>query len=52
MQELKDLFWQEAEKYKVLPLIAPLSGFFGMLPPLPAIADTSSAVTSKTSSPE
>ena len=35
VQELKDLFWEEAERYKVLPLLAPLSTFFGMLPPLP-----------------
>jgi len=34
VQELKDLFWQEAERYKVLPLLATLSTFFGMLPPL------------------
>jgi len=34
VQELKDLFWQEAEKYKVLPLLATLSTFFGMLPPM------------------
>ena len=34
MQELKELFWEEAEKYKVLPLLATLSTFFGMLPPL------------------
>ena len=38
VQELKELFWAEAEKYKVLPLMAPLAGFFGMLPPLPAAA--------------
>jgi len=38
VKELKDLFWQEAEKYNVLPLMAPLAGFFGMLPPLPDIA--------------
>ena len=38
VQELKDLFWAEAEKYKVLPLMAPLAGFFGMVPPLPDIA--------------
>ena len=38
VQELKELFWQEAEKYKVLPLMAPLAGFFGMLPPLPEVA--------------
>lgn len=33
VQELKDLFWQEAERYKVLPLLAALSTFFGMVPP-------------------
>ena len=33
IQELKDLFWQEAERYKVLPLLAALSTFFGILPP-------------------
>ena len=35
VQELKDLFWQEAERYKVLPLLATLSTFFGILPPIP-----------------
>jgi len=34
VQELKDLFWEEAEKYKVLPLLATLSTFFGILPPI------------------
>ena len=34
-QELKELFWEEAERYKVLPLLATLSTFFGMLPPIP-----------------
>ena len=34
VQELKDLFWEEAEKYKVLPLLATLSTFFGILPPM------------------
>ena len=29
VQELKDLFWEEAERYKVLPLLAALSAFFG-----------------------
>ena len=33
--ELKELFWEEAERYQVLPLLATLSTFFGMLPPLP-----------------
>jgi len=31
--ELRELFWQEAEKYKVLPLLATLSAFFGIVPP-------------------
>ena len=35
VKELKELFWQEAERYKVLPLLATLSTFFGMLPPIP-----------------
>ena len=39
VQELKELFWQEAERYKVLPLLATLSTFFGMLPPIPAADD-------------
>ena len=38
VKELKELFWQEAEKYNVLPLMAPLAGFFGMVPPLPEVA--------------
>lgn len=34
--ELKELFWAEAERYKVLlPLLAAASTFFSMLPPLP-----------------
>ena len=32
--ELKELFWQEAERYRVLPLLATLSTFFGILPPI------------------
>ncbi len=35
VQELKDLFWEEAERYKVLPLLATLSTFFGIMPPIP-----------------
>ena len=34
VEELKKLFWQEAERYKVLPLLATLSAFFGITPPL------------------
>ena len=37
--ELRELFWQEAERYHVLPLLAALSAFFGQLPPLPEIAE-------------
>jgi arylsulfatase A-like enzyme len=36
VEELKQLFWEEADKYKVLPLLGGLTGFFGMLPPIPA----------------
>ena len=32
--ELKELFWEEAEKYKVLPLLGGLSIFFGLIPPM------------------
>ena len=32
--ELKELFWEEAEKYKVTPLLGGLSIFFGLLPPI------------------
>ena len=35
VRELKEPVWQEAERYKVLPLLATLSTFFGILPPLP-----------------
>ena len=34
VQELKELFWEEAERYKVLPLLAAFSTFFGWLPPI------------------
>ncbi|MGH8869882.1 MAG: arylsulfatase [Actinomycetes bacterium] len=35
--ELRELFWAEAEKYKVLPLLATLGVFFGITPPLPDV---------------
>lgn len=35
LAELKDLFWQEAERNRVLPLLGCMSIFFGILPPLP-----------------
>jgi arylsulfatase len=35
VEELKKLFWEEADAYKVLPLLGGLTGFFGMTPPIP-----------------
>ena len=32
--ELRELFWQEAEKYGVLPLLGGLTSYFGIVPPL------------------
>ncbi len=37
LAELKELFWQEAERNKVLPLLAPFSVWMGDLPPLPTV---------------
>ena len=37
LEELKELFWQEAERNRVLPLLAPFSAWLGDLPPLPTI---------------
>ena len=34
VQELQALFWEEAEKYHIKPLLAGFSPFFGILPPL------------------
>jgi arylsulfatase A-like enzyme/uncharacterized membrane protein len=35
--ELKQLFWQEAERNRVLPLLGSICVFFGILPPLPTV---------------
>jgi arylsulfatase len=35
VQELRDLFWQEAESNHVLPLLGGLTSFFGVVPPMP-----------------
>ncbi len=35
LAELKELFWQEAERNRALPLLGGLAVFFGMLPPMP-----------------
>ena len=40
LAELKELFWVEAEKYQVLPLLSGLCIFFGILPPLPTVTRT------------
>lgn len=37
LAELKELFWQEAERNRVLPLLGGMAIFFGMLPPLPTV---------------
>ena len=37
LEELKQLFWQEAERNRVLPLGAPFSILFGDVPPLPTV---------------
>ena len=37
LAELKELFWQEAERNRVLPLLGGFAVFFGMLPPMPTI---------------
>jgi len=35
LAELKELFWQEAERNNVLPLLGGFAAFFGILPPMP-----------------
>jgi len=37
LAELKELWWAEAERNRVLPLLAGLSVLFGILPPLPTV---------------
>ncbi|HEX6874914.1 MAG TPA: sulfatase-like hydrolase/transferase [Nocardioidaceae bacterium] len=37
LEELKELFWREAERNRVLPLLGGLCIFFGMLPPTTAV---------------
>ena len=37
LKELQDLWWQEAERNRVLPLMGGFSILFGILPPLPTI---------------
>ena len=35
VEELRKLFWEEAERNNVLPLLGGLSSFYGIVPPLP-----------------
>jgi arylsulfatase len=37
LAELKELFWEEAERNRALPLLGSISVFFGSLPPLPTV---------------
>jgi arylsulfatase A-like enzyme/uncharacterized membrane protein len=37
LEELKKLFWQEAERNRALPLLGSICVFFGILPPLPTV---------------
>jgi arylsulfatase len=37
LAELRELFWEEAERNRVLPLLGGMSIFFGILPPLPTV---------------
>jgi arylsulfatase len=38
LKELQELWWQEAERNRVLPLLGGLSVIFGLRPPLPTVA--------------
>ena len=35
VEELRKLFWEEADRYQVLPILGGLSSFYGVLPPTP-----------------
>jgi len=37
LKELQELFWQEAERNRVFPLLGGFAPFFGILPPMPAV---------------
>ena len=37
LAELQEVFWQEAERNRALPLLGGLSAFFGDLPPMPTV---------------
>jgi arylsulfatase len=35
VEELRALFWEEAERYQVMPLLGGLTSFYGIVPPIP-----------------
>ena len=37
LDELKELFWKEAERNRALPLLGSIAVFYGILPPLPTV---------------
>ena len=37
LAELRELFWQEAERNRALPLLGGMAVFFGILPPMPTV---------------
>ena len=37
LAELQELFWQEAERNRALPLLGGMAAFFGILPPMPTV---------------
>lgn len=37
LAELRELFWREAERNRVLPLLGGMAAFFGILPPMPTV---------------
>ena len=45
VQELQELWWSEAERNRVLPLMAGVSVMYGILPPLPTQTRFTSPVT-------
>ena len=51
VKELQSLFWEEAEKYHVKPLLAGFSAFFGILPPLGTRRPPPTTGTCRTSPP-
>ena len=38
VEELRKLFWEEAERYQVLPILGGLSSFYGIVPPIPKVS--------------